>query len=86
VIHEDVLKIGRATKAPDYCFRIGSVKKFFVEAKKPSVNLKDDVSPAFQLNLAVQRIIDRIVFLRICEDRGIEDYGRLQNQLDDSGV
>lgn len=49
VIHEDALKIGGATKAPDYCFRIGSVKKFFVEAKKPSVNLKDDVSPAFQL-------------------------------------
>jgi hypothetical protein len=49
VIHEDAIKIGGATKAPDYCFRIGSVKKFFVEAKKPSVNLKDDVSPAFQL-------------------------------------
>jgi hypothetical protein len=25
-----------------------------------------------------QRIIDRIVFLRICEGRGIEDYGRLR--------
>jgi hypothetical protein len=49
VIHEDALKIGSATKAPDYCFRIGGVKKFFVEAKKPSVNLKEDVSPAFQL-------------------------------------
>jgi hypothetical protein len=49
VVHEDALKIGGATKAPDYCFRIGGVKKFFVEAKKPSVNLKEDVSPAFQL-------------------------------------
>ncbi len=49
VIHEDALKIGGATKAPDYCFRIGGAKKFFVEAKKPSVNLKDDISPAFQL-------------------------------------
>ena len=49
VIHEDAIKIGGATKAPDYCFRIGGVKKFFVEAKKPSVNLKDDISPAFQL-------------------------------------
>jgi predicted type IV restriction endonuclease len=37
VIHEDAIKIGGATKAPDYCFRIGGVKKFFVEAKKPSV-------------------------------------------------
>ncbi len=202
VIHEDALKIGGATKAPDYCFRIGGVKKFFVEAKKPSINLKDDVSPAFQLrryawsaklplsiltdfeefavydcrikpsqtdkasigrvlymtykdyqakwdelvsifsreailkgsfdkyaessklkkgtatvddaflseiedwrdmlarnialrnadlsqrelNFAVQRTIDRIVFLRICEDRGIEEYGRLQMQLNGTNV
>ncbi len=31
------------------------------------------------LNFAVQRTIDRIVFLRICEDRGIEPYGTLQS-------
>jgi hypothetical protein len=30
------------------------------------------------LNFAVQRIIDRIIFLRIAEDRGIESYGQLQ--------
>ena len=35
VIHEDAIKVGGATKAPDYCFRIGGVRKFFVEAKKP---------------------------------------------------
>ena len=29
------------------------------------------------LNTAVQATIDRIVFLRICEDRGIEGYGTL---------
>jgi len=49
VIHEDSIKIGGVTKAPDYCFRIGGTRKFFVETKKPSVNLKDDISPAFQL-------------------------------------
>ncbi len=194
VIHEDAIKVGGATKAPDYCFRIGGTRKFFVETKKPAVNLKEDISPAFQLrryawsaklplsiltdfeefvvydcrirpavtdkpstartlylkftdylerwddiasifsredvlkgsfdkyaestyrkrgtaevddaflaeieswrdmlarnialrnpgltqrelNFAVQRTIDRIIFLRFCEDRGIEDYGRLQ--------
>jgi len=193
VIHEDAIKIGGATEAPDLCFRIGGARKFFVECKKPSVNIKDDVHPAYQLrryawsarlplsiltdfhelavydcrakpnkndsaaigrlmyftsnqfaekwdefaaifsreavlkgsfdkfaestkgkkgtasvddafleeierwrdllarniamrneklsqrelNFAVQRIIDRIIFLRICEDRGIEPYGRL---------
>ncbi len=49
VIHEDAIKVGGFTKAPDYCFRIGGARKFFIEAKKPSVNLKGDVSPAFQL-------------------------------------
>lgn len=198
VIHEDAVKVGASTKAPDYSFRIGGTRKFFVEAKKPSVNLKDDISPAFQLrryswsaklplgiltdfeelavydgrvqpvkndkaskarvkyftykeyvdrwdeiatvfsheevlkgsfdkyvesskakrgtaevdaaflkeietwrdilarnialrnsdlttrelNFAVQRTIDRIVFLRICEDRGIEKYGWLQSLLE----
>ncbi len=42
VIHEDAIKVGGATKAPDYCFRIGGTRKFFLEAKKPAVNLKDD--------------------------------------------
>ena len=49
VIHEDALKIGATTKAPDYAFRIGGVRKFFVEAKKPSVNIREDTSPAYQL-------------------------------------
>ena len=49
VIHEDAIKVGGATKAPDYCFRIGGVRKFFLEAKKPSVNIKGDPHPAYQL-------------------------------------
>ena len=198
VIHEDAIKTTDGTKSPDYCFRIGGTRKFFMEAKRPSVDIKNDVSPAFQLrrygfttklplsilsdfeefavydcrfkpvktdsaatgrilyipfteyatrwheivaifskdavlkgsfdkfaesskakrgtadvddafldtietwrkelaqnlalrnkqlsqrelNFAVQRIIDRIIFLRICEGRGIEDYGRLRTLAD----
>lgn len=193
VVHEDAIKVSGATRAPDYCFRIGGVRKFFLEAKKPSLWIKSDVGPAYQLrryawsaklplsiltdfeefavydcrrrpklndkasvgrimyltfdqypdrfddvygvfakesvlqgsfdryvqdskrkrgtgevdaeflkeiegwrdalarnvalrnpalsvyelNFAVQRTIDRVIFLRMCEDRGIEDYGRL---------
>lgn len=193
VIHEYSLKTKDVREAPDYCFHIGGMRKFFVEAKKPSVNVKEDIHPAFQvrsyawsaklplsiltdfeefavydcrippnkndkasvarvmyftydqyiekweeisgifssdavqkgsfdkyvesnkkkkgtaevdsvfldqmeewrkllaknialrntsltireLNFAVQKTIDRIIFLRICEDRGIEDYGQL---------
>lgn len=49
VIHEDAIKVGNSTKAPDYSFRVGGQRKFFLEAKKPSVNIKDDIEPAFQL-------------------------------------
>lgn len=49
VVHEDRVKISGASKAPDYSFRIGGVRKFFVEAKKPSVNLHNDPLPAYQL-------------------------------------
>lgn len=49
VIHEDAVKVGGITKAPDYSFRIGGQRKFFVEAKKPSIAVKDDPAPAFQV-------------------------------------
>ncbi len=50
VIHEDKVKIGKATKAPDYSFRlVGGKRLFFVEAKKPSVFIKDEIQPAYQV-------------------------------------
>lgn len=49
VVHEDSIKVGDLTKAPDYSFRVGPARKFFLETKKPSVNIKDDENPAFQL-------------------------------------
>ncbi|MGE0637788.1 MAG: TaqI-like C-terminal specificity domain-containing protein [Bacteroidia bacterium] len=50
VIHEDKIKIGKATKAPDYSFRlVGGKRLFFVEAKKPSVVVKDEIQPAYQV-------------------------------------
>lgn len=49
VVHEDAIKIGGATKAPDYAFRVGGARKFFVEAKRPGVDIKNDPDPAYQL-------------------------------------
>lgn len=49
VIFEDAIRIGDALKAPDYCMRIGKERKFFVEAKKPSVDVKDQPAAAYQL-------------------------------------
>lgn len=50
VIHEDRVKVGSATKAPDYSFRlVGGKRLFFVEAKKPSVAVKEEIPPAYQV-------------------------------------
>ena len=49
VIHEDAIKVGGATKAPEYAFRVGGAKKFFLQAKKPAISIRDDTSPAYQL-------------------------------------
>ncbi|CAN5421520.1 hypothetical protein BH09SUM1_BH09SUM1_12950 [soil metagenome] len=37
---------------------------------------------AARLTEAVQRLIDRLVFMRVCEDRGIAKYGILRDVLD----
>jgi hypothetical protein len=44
-----------------------------------------DVS-IYELNYAVQKLVDRIIFLRICEDRGIEPYGQLQTKAEGNEV
>ncbi|MBL7104984.1 MAG: N-6 DNA methylase [Bacteroidales bacterium] len=49
VIHEDKIKVGGTTKAPDYGFTLFGQRKFFVDAKKPSVNIKGDIAPAYQV-------------------------------------
>ncbi|MEK8022157.1 MAG: N-6 DNA methylase, partial [Candidatus Parabeggiatoa sp.] len=50
VVYEDRLKIDKAPyKHPDYSFRVGGVRKFFVEAKKPSISLSTDSEAAYQI-------------------------------------
>jgi predicted type IV restriction endonuclease len=49
VVHEDRVMVGGESKAPDYSCRLGGNRVFFIEAKKPGVDLKNDPAPAFQL-------------------------------------
>jgi hypothetical protein len=49
VVHEARVRVGRATKAPDYAFRIGGRAVFFVEAKRPALTLRDDADAAYQV-------------------------------------
>jgi len=50
-----------------------------IALRNPSLSVEE-------LNAAVQRTIDRIIFLRICEDRRIEPYETLKKLLDGERV
>jgi len=45
VIPEDSIDVEGEQKAPHYTFRVGTLPKFFVEAKKCGVNLSADPAP-----------------------------------------
>ena len=49
VKHEDKIAIAGKAKAPDYGFYLDNRRRFFVEAKKPAVDLARHADPAFQL-------------------------------------
>ena len=49
VIKEDEQKIGTSTKEPDYGFRLFGIKHFFVEVKRPFVNINKNIDSTFQL-------------------------------------
>ena len=53
VVHEASVLVDEGAetrkKHPDYEFRAGGERLFFVEAKKPSVDIRNDPAPAFQL-------------------------------------
>ncbi len=86
VINEDAIKISGNTKAPDYSFRIGGTRIFFVEAKKPSVKIKDDPEPAFQLRRYAWNSNIPISILTDFEDIAIYDCRIKPNPKDNSSV
>ena len=51
-----------------------------------NVALRNPAVSIYELNYAVQKLLDRIIFLRICEDRGIEPYGQLQTKAESTDV
>lgn len=56
-----------------------TISEWRLELAKNIANRNKDLSLSpDELNFAVQLIIDRIIFLRIAEDRGIERYGQLR--------
>ena len=86
VIHEDAIKVGGVIKAPDYCFRIGGTRKFFVEAKKPSVNIAHDVHPAYQLRRYAWSAKLPLSILTDFEELAVYDCRVRPNPRDKTGV
>ncbi len=85
VIHEDRVKIKGVTKAPDYSFRIGTERKFFVEAKKPSVNVREDPGPALQIRRYGWNAKLPVSILTDFEEFAIYDCTIKPGDKDDSG-
>jgi hypothetical protein len=86
VIHEDRMKIGGYKYAQSTRLKRGTAEvdnAFLEEIERwptllaRNIALRNPGLGQRDLNFAVQRTIDRIIFLRICEDRGIESYGQL---------
>jgi type I restriction-modification system DNA methylase subunit len=49
VIIEDRLEIAGSKRVPDFCFKIGKERKFYCEAKKPAIDIKNDIEPSLQV-------------------------------------
>ena len=49
VVREESQSTETSTKRPDYTFRVASIRKFFLEAKKPSVDIRTNRDSAFQI-------------------------------------
>jgi len=86
VVREDKVYIKGKPKSPDYSFRIGSQKQFFVEAKKPSVNIKDDSKPAFQLRRYAYTANLPISILTDFEEFAVYDTSVKPNENDKSST
>ncbi|MEK7325812.1 MAG: N-6 DNA methylase, partial [Chloroflexota bacterium] len=56
------------------------------EALAKNIALRNPRLTIDELNDAVQRLIDRLIFLRMAEDRGVEDYGQLQRLAEGEGI
>jgi len=87
VIHEDRVKVGAATKAPDYSFKLAGGKRlFFVEAKKPSVAVKEEIMPAYQIRRYAWSAKLPISILTDFEEFAIYDCNKKPNATDKPSV
>ena len=86
VIHEASVRVRGSVHAPDYCFRVGPERKFFVEAKKPSVDIRSDIHPAYQLRRYAWSAKLPLSILSDFEEFSVYDCRVRPNPNDKAGV
>jgi hypothetical protein len=86
VIHEDRIRIAGQTKAPDYCIQSNGGRLFYIEAKKPSVNIHDDPAPAFQIRRYSWTAKMPICLLTDFHEFSVYDTGVKPTNMDDPGM
>ena len=84
VIHEDSIHVKGSpnAKAPDYAFRLGGYRKFFVEAKKPAEDIKNDKELAYQLKVYAWNVGLPLSILTDFEEFAIYDCRNKPNPSD----
>lgn len=76
-IQSDTAKKGTATVDKDFLQSLDEWRSLLATSiSKNNLQLNED-----ELNYVLQQTLDRIIFLRIAEDRGVEPYGNLKNTL-----
>ncbi len=86
VVQEESLRVAAGIEAPDYTFRIGGLRKFFVEAKKPAVKLKADAGPAYQLRRYAWSAKLPLSVLTDFEEFAVYDCTKRPKPADKAGV
>lgn len=84
VVHEDSIHIKGSphAKAPDYAFRLGGVRKFFVEAKKPAEDIQFDRELAYQLKVYAWNVGLPLSILTDFEEFAVYDCRNKPNPTD----
>ena len=86
VVVEDKVSVQGRLKAPDYSFRIGGVRHFFVEAKKPLISVKNAGEAAFQVRRYGYSAKLPISILTNFEEFAVYDTRIKPNKTDDASV
>jgi type I restriction-modification system DNA methylase subunit len=81
-VDSNIKKRGTTEVDDEFLLEIENWRELFAK----NIALRNPELTVEELNYSVQQTIDRIIFLRMCEDRGIERYGRLRSLLDNKNI